>query len=135
MMLLRRPLALLALCGVARAQVVINEVLANPDADPVEEWAELYNPDAAAADVGGFTVSDNRGHGASGSVVLEAGTTVPAGGFLVVVLRTNDGYLNNGGDGVQLFDGDGTLIDEIHWLAAAPAARLSDTRRPARSFC
>ena len=66
-------------------------------------------------DVSGWTVSDDRGAGASGSTVLADGTKIPMGGSLVVVLRTSDGYLNNGGDGVQLFDNTGNTVDVIHW--------------------
>ena len=99
----------------ALSQVLINEVLPNPNNPFVEEWVELYNPSAVDADVSSFVVSDDHGFGASGAVELAGGSTVPAGGFLVVVLRTSDGYLNNGGDKAQLFDADGVLLDEVEW--------------------
>ena len=100
------------------AQVVVNEVLGNPDAPNTEEWAEIYNAGAATVDVSGWQISDDRGHGATGAVTLAAGATLGAGARLVVVLRDSDGYLNNGGDGVQLHDASAALIDSVSWTAA-----------------
>lgn len=111
------------------AQVVINEVLPNPDGSPNEEWVELFNPSSTAQDVAGWTVCDNGGPSASGAVTLASGATVPAGGWLVVVVRSSDGYLNNGGDSVVLHNSSGATIDSVSWSAAAPGD-LTLARRP-----
>ncbi len=107
----------------ARGQVVLNEVLANPDAEPAEEWAELYNAGSAQVDLGGWSLSDSNGYGSSGSVMLELGTEIAAGGYLVVVLRGSDGLLNNGGDDVELYNANGELVDEVTWSSSAQGDR------------
>lgn len=104
---------------VARGQVLLNEVLANPDAETAEEWAELYNAGSTQLDLGGWSLSDSNGHGSSGSVTLEVGTVIAAGGYLVVVLRAGDGLLNNGGDDVELYNANGELVDEVTWSSTA----------------
>ena len=111
--------ATLVVPRVARGQVVLNEVLANPDAEPTEEWAELYNAGSAQVDLGSWSLSDSNGHGSSGSVTLELGTTIAAGGYLVVVLRASDGLLNNAGDDVELYNANGELVDEVTWSSTA----------------
>lgn len=60
-------LILLATAGMARGQVVLNEVLAsnrltNLDEDlDSSDWLELYNPGAAAVDLTGYSLTDDRG--------------------------------------------------------------------------
>jgi len=116
--MLRAAVAVATLVNAARAQVVINEVLADPDADPMEEWAELYNAGADAVDIGGWSLTDNNGYGSSGSITLDAGAAIAAGEYLVVVMRASDGLLNNGGDDVQLHDASGVPVDEISWTSS-----------------
>lgn len=68
------------------AKVVINEISAKGG-----DWIELYNPGAAAADIGGYGLCDDvdptMGHMCdTGTIVtFPTGTTVPPGGFLLVV--------------------------------------------------
>jgi hypothetical protein len=120
--------AVALIIGIARSQVVLNEVLANPDAEPVEEWAELYNVGTEEVDLGGWSLSDSNGHGSSESVTLDLGTTIAAGEHLVVVLQANDGLLDNDGDGVELYNTNGELVDEVTWTTAR--ADLSQARVP-----
>jgi len=86
--------------------VLINEVEANPqDYDEGNEWVELYNDGEFDADVSNWTLTT-----AGGSVVsIEAGTIIPAWGYLVV---TGDGYwLRNSDEMVVLRDAEGTEVD------------------------
>ena len=96
-----------------------------PGNDTIEEWVELYNPTAAAIDVGGFRLADN-----DGSFTLPPGTSVPPGGF-VVVARDVVGFmalfnrapavtglrlsLGNEGDDLRLLDPGGSEIDRVLW--------------------
>jgi hypothetical protein len=105
---------------VAKAQVLINEVLPNPDDAHTEEWVELYNAGGAAVDLGGWSLSDSNGHGSSGSLTIDTGTTIAPADYLVFTLRTSDGLLNNGGDDVELYDESGALVDEAAWSSSVP---------------
>ena len=90
-MLMRWILALgvacLALPALAQApapgDLVINEVMYDPPAPqpPGNEWVEVFNVSGGALDAGGLAVSD----GGATSAEVPAGTTVPDGGFLVLV--------------------------------------------------
>eukprot|EP01043_Picozoa_sp_COSAG02_P037339 COSAG02_NODE_2793_length_8017_cov_6.303738_3_plen_667_part_00 len=124
-LLLVAPAVAALIIGVARSQVVLNEVLANPDAEPAEEWAELYNVGSEEVELGGWSLSDSNGHGSSGSVTLEPGTNIAPGDHLVVVLRASDGLLNNGADDVELYNPNGELVDEITWTNAHGDLSLS----------
>jgi uncharacterized protein YdeI (BOF family) len=66
---------LLLLAQKVAAQVIISEVLPNPDASFAKsEWVELYNMGTNAVDLGNWTLAGK---------VIPAGATIPAGGFLV----------------------------------------------------
>lgn len=62
------------------AQVVINEVMANPASGGMD-WIELSNTGISAADVGGWWLSDSI-HNPK-KFQIPTGTTIPAGGFAV----------------------------------------------------
>lgn len=64
----------------APADVRVNEVLANA-ASPFEDAIELYNPSAGSVSVSGWWLSDDRFD--REKFQIPAGTTVPAGGYLV----------------------------------------------------
>jgi hypothetical protein len=68
--------------------VKINEFMPNPDsedtsADDLREWIELINTSSSAIDLAGWEVQWGTS-GYSGTFILPPGTTIPAGGFLVV---------------------------------------------------
>lgn len=114
------------------AKVFINETMASNDGsyeveldgDPSPEtpdWIELRNIDPDnPQDIGGWTISDS-----GASWTIPAGTTVPAGGYLI--LAANDGddpttsplqtnfKLGSGGDSVKLVTSDGVLANEVVW--------------------
>lgn len=62
------------------AQVVINEILANP-ASGGTDWVELANHGASAVDIGGWWLSDSILN--PKKFRIPAGTSIPAGGFAV----------------------------------------------------
>lgn len=76
------------------AQVVLNEYsAANLESTPDnygkhEDWLELFNPDAAPADISGFQLSDNPDN--PGKWIFPQGTTIEPGGYLVVWLSGRD---------------------------------------------
>ena len=112
--------AVMAVQAQAQAQVLINEVLPNPDNAHTEEWVELYNVGDTDVDLGGWSLSDSNGYGSSGSLTIDAGTTIAPGEYLVFVVRGSDGLLNNGGDDLELSDANSALVDELTWTSSAP---------------
>ncbi|MCB9734692.1 MAG: lamin tail domain-containing protein [Deltaproteobacteria bacterium] len=91
--------------------VVVNEVAAAGDPD---DWIELYNGEATAVDLAGWRVrDDDEAHG----YVFPAGTTIEAGGYLVVE-RGDAGFDFGlgGADAVILYDAFDRLADSTVWL-------------------
>jgi hypothetical protein len=117
-------------CVTAVAEVVINEIMQNPNAvaDGSGEWFELYNPTAADVDINGWTIADN---GTDSHVINNGGPLlVPGGGYLVLGNNTDSGtnggvtvaysyggswFLANGDDEVILSDGSLTEIDRVEY--------------------
>ena len=92
-------------CGNA---VRINEV--ESDGGSPGDWVELVNPTASVLDVSGIIVKDDDD---THSYAIPAGTTIGAGGYLVVE-GADLGFGLGGGDTVRLFD-DGLLVDSTTW--------------------
>ena len=107
----------------ARAAVVINEIHYHPPSPGGKtlEFIELFNDSGAAVDIGGWSFS--RGI----DFTFAAGSTIPAGGFVVVCRDPEEarrafglgeegvfgpylGVLDNGGENV-------VLVDAVHGFA------------------
>jgi predicted extracellular nuclease len=117
-------------CVSAVVEVVINEIMQNPNAvfDSAGEWFELYNPTGAAIDINGWTIADND---FDTHVIVNGGPLlIPAGGYLVLGNNTDTGtnggapvdynyggswFLSNGADEVVLFDGSLNEIDRVEY--------------------
>lgn len=87
----------------APASVVINEIMYHPP-NEVDEFVELHNPTAKAVDLSGWKLDEGIRH------TFQAGTIIPAGGFLVVArdiaaLRAVHPHLN-AANSVGNFDGN-----------------------------
>lgn len=100
--------------------VVINEVLANAD-PPLEDAIELYNPTAAPIKIGSWWLSNSKDF--PQKYRIPAGTTIPAGGYVVFYEFQLDPYstgdspyfsLSAQGDQVYLYSASnnaaGTLL-------------------------
>jgi CotH kinase protein/Lamin Tail Domain len=124
----KRLLTLLALTATASAAPLINEIHFHPQGAPAEnpaqEWIEIYNPDAAPADVSGWRLTKGV------SFTIPAATTIPAGGFLVIAAdvaafdAAHSGFtgtrvggwvgrLANGGEQIQLDDALGAKVNDV----------------------
>ncbi len=91
------------------ASIMINEVEQNlPGTDEGNEWVELYNPNDFAVDISGWGVSTTAG--ATVTVTIPAGTTIPAKSYYVVTFSGQ--WLDNSGERVILRDAAGTLVDQ-----------------------
>ena len=118
----------LCVCNV-HAQVLINEILYDPE--PVTagiEFIELHNAGAGAADVGGWRFTQGVEY------TLPPGTSIPAGGFLVVAQNPSAmtaefgiaalgpwvGKLSNDGETIMLRDAVGNKVDELDYQRGFP---------------
>jgi len=109
-------------------ELVINEVNSNAG-DPNPDWIEIYNPGDEAVDISGFGVYDKP----AAIYKFPAGTSVPAGGYFVIVCDAALGAaeptkygafgISSGGESVFLVDATGAVIDEV----AVPAMPLGVT--------
>jgi hypothetical protein len=95
--------------------VVINEV--ESSGGTPGDWIELYNAGSVAADVSGWKLKDNDD--AHAFYVLPSGTTIAAGGFLVIE-EADLGFGLGAADSARLFLPDGTtLASSYDWTAHA----------------
>lgn len=106
--------------------VVINEInCKSADDYDTKDWIELYNTTAAAINLSGWKVCDEKPENA---FTIPVGTVIEPYGYLVVcenqnkLIKYNPNLTNYVGDfefglgkddKVQLFDSEGTLIDEV----------------------
>lgn len=96
--------------------IVMNEIYSRGDATN-PDWIEVYNPNAAPVNIGGYKIYDNGGNaGTKPKMEFPAGTILNAKGFYVIV--TADGSeadfgLSSGGEEVWLEDATGTVIDNV----------------------
>jgi hypothetical protein len=116
----------------AGGDLVINEVMQNPSSvfDDAGEWFELFNPGPNDVDIEGWTVKDD---GSDSFVIASAAGSlvVPAGGYVVIgnnadtatnggvqvdyAWGTDEMFLSNGSDELELLDAALNSIDRIAW--------------------
>jgi autotransporter-associated beta strand protein len=126
--------------GLVPSTAVINEFHYNPlDNTSLEEFIELHNPGDAAIDLTGWTLSD------AVTYTFPAGTTLPAGGYLVVaenpsVLQTKysitgvrgpwTGNLSSAGEKIVLKNAAGVTQDSVDYGAGFPWPTGADGAGP-----
>lgn len=106
-----------------RSEVVINELMADnatavSNAGTYPDWVELHNRGGNAVDLSNWSLSDGTN---PRKYVFPAGTTIPAGGYLVVWCdsATNLPGLHTGfalsktGETVSLFDAQTNRVDAV----------------------
>ncbi|MGI9244205.1 MAG: LamG-like jellyroll fold domain-containing protein, partial [Verrucomicrobiales bacterium] len=116
-------------------QIVINEIHYNPPENPVrQEFVELHNPSGSAADLSGWRLTS------AVQFVFPAGTSIPAGGYLVIAedpptlldtlsataIGPFQGSLNSDGEVVRLRDANDNIIDEVDYKVGFPWPVASD---------
>jgi len=112
--------------AVPAATVLFNELMADNVSAVIHEstypdWLELFNPTGGAINLANWSLSDD---GNTRKFVFPGGTTIGAGGYLVVwcdaTTNTTSGLhagfaLGRNGDTVSLYDGNSTRIDAISY--------------------
>jgi LPXTG-motif cell wall-anchored protein len=96
------------------SSIRINEV-ESQGGDP-DDWVELANAGTTAVDVGGLVLTDDD---PADRYELPAGTTIPAGGYLVLDRGADFAFGLGGSDAVRLLRADGTVVDEHAWTSHA----------------
>ena len=94
-------------------RVKLNEIESNGGVPG--DWAELYNAGPIAVDLSGWAFRDNDD---THTYVLPSGTSIAAGGYLVLDEATF-GFGLGGADSARLFDASGALVDAHAWTAHA----------------
>jgi len=93
-------------------QILINEVELNPaGTDTGTEKVELYNPSNTGIDISGWTISSTAGRTAT--VVIYEGTTIPPKDYLIVGRDSQQQWLDNTAEGIDLRNDLGILIDSV----------------------
>jgi hypothetical protein len=115
--------------------VVINELHVNPDNEAEEvEFLELHNPGDSTLDLSSASFTSGI------SYTFPAGTSLQAGGYLVVAQEPSDllvkfgiaalgpwsGKLSNEGENVVLRSADGTVLDEVDYGEGFPWPTVGD---------
>ena len=95
----------------ANNEMLINEVELNPaGSDSGAEKVELYNPSGSAIDVNGWTISSTVGR--TTTIIINEKTIIPPKGFLIVG-RDSQQWLDNTGEGIELRNDSGILLDYV----------------------
>jgi hypothetical protein len=94
------------------AQVVINEVFPNPSGSVSEpnEFIELFNSGTNSVNITGWQISDTQG---STKIYTLPEATLDAGVYVSFRRSVSGIALNNDGDGVELRDLGGNLVDTM----------------------
>ncbi len=114
-----------AVTGTHSTAVVINEIFYQGPGSSPEQWVELYNKSGAPVALDGWKFSEGIDYS------FAPGTTLPAGGYLVVawdlaafqalhsgvtnVVGPFSGSLAGGGERLRLKDAAGNLADEVSY--------------------
>lgn len=88
--------------------ICIAEIMPDPGSGG-EEWIEIYNSEITK-DISGLVISDKLG--SVKKFTVPAGTIIEEGKYLVFYARDTGISLNNDGDGTQLLDKSGNIIDD-----------------------
>ncbi len=116
--------------------VVINEIMYNPDKNDVE-WVELYNKSDETIDISGWYILDQDPQHQAAiipgetylqerdyfTIVLDGGPYIP---FDADVIRTGLFGLSNGGDAVNLYDSQQHEVDKVVYQDQSPWPQEAD---------
>lgn len=126
----------LLLIPIAKAEIIITEIMANPLADEdLNEWIEIYNNGTEPVDIKGWSVGDDKDNDTlEGGLYNKEGTLIPSQGYAIITdyntrvynnfnisqettkLYTDDETLGNGlrnsGETVWLYSPNGEVISE-----------------------
>lgn len=100
--------------------IIINEILPNPEGNDATEFIELKNTGGGSVNLENWKIGDS-----SSIYTISpddfASTEIPAGGYFVIYRNISNIALNNtGGDQVKLYQPDDTLLNSVSYTGTAP---------------
>ncbi len=118
----------LAIDDLVEGDLVISEVMANPDQvlDWRGEWFEVFNASGGSVDLAGLEVFDTSEAVQGEAFSITSGFVLDAGDYAVIASRDTDNggvpadltwsghYLRNGSDSLFLYNGS-TVLDTVAW--------------------
>ena len=121
--------------------VVINEIMYHPASDETsDEFLELFNAGDSAVDLSGWEFTDGIEFFFPDGTVLEPGAYLVLSpdllmfetvyGSSIPVTGPYTGALDNGGERLELMDGDGQIVDELEYSDDAPWPSWPDGEGP-----
>lgn len=97
--------------------IVFNEILPSPEGPDAEnEWIEIFNQNNFEVDLSSWKIIDTIGR--TKTYVLSKGVKISTQGFLVLSRPETKITLNNDGDGLNLLQPNGKIIDTITYEKA-----------------
>jgi competence ComEA-like helix-hairpin-helix protein len=97
--------------------ILINEILPSPEgSDATEEWIEIFNQNSFEVDLSDWKISDTEG--VVKIYTFPKGTKISAQGFFVLTRPESKITLNNDGDGLNLIQPDGKIINSVSYEKA-----------------
>jgi hypothetical protein len=121
-------------------KLFINEVFADGTKDPSDpDWVEIYNASDIPVDLSGYYFYDDGIKNSGGTKpkrILNAGTTIPSKGFLVLKTEYTAGEytvefgLSTTGDAAYLENTSGVLVASLDFLTINLTGKKSYGRKP-----
>lgn len=103
--------------GDASDQIIINEILPNPDkTDTDNEWIELYNSGDTDTNLGNWILDDIEG--GSKPYIIPDDIVIKSDSTVLIESKISKISLGNAQDAIRLFDFNETLIGEIPYEEA-----------------
>ncbi|MBZ9572869.1 lamin tail domain-containing protein [Patescibacteria group bacterium] len=96
------------------SEISINEILPSAEGPDAEnEWIEIFNENNFEVDVSEWKIRDTIG--ATKTYTISGGTKIKANGFLVFPRPETKITLQNSGDGLELLNPNGEVIDKVNY--------------------
>lgn len=90
--------------------IVFSEILPSPEGpDEENEWIELYNQNRFEVDLSGWIIKDAQGK----TKTYPLKSKIPANGYLIIPRTETNITLNNDGDGLNLSNPNGEIVDSV----------------------
>ncbi len=94
--------------------VIINEILPSPEGpDETEEWIEIFNQNDFEVELASWQIKDKEGK--TTTHTFSEGIKITALGYLVLKRPETKIILNNSGDGLELIQPNGNVLDSINF--------------------
>ncbi len=97
--------------------IFINEILPSPEGpDDKNEWVEVLNANDFTVNLAGWRIKDTVG--ATKTYTLPQDSQIAANGFLLIPRTRSKITLQNNGDGLELYNPNGDLLDQVIFPSA-----------------